>query len=77
MKGNFSFRLTDNKSFILGITSWSDGQISWAVLSPNPTLSKEAETKIMSFVKDLGVVNPVANSYENCIESNNSSSNEL
>jgi hypothetical protein len=68
MKARYSFKRTDNSSFILGVGSWDDGQLSWAVLSTIPKLDLGTEERVLDFVKSIRMDEKlaIANEYEGC-----------
>jgi len=62
------FRLTDNKTFVLGITLYNDGLTGWNVKSVTPTLPDQVEEKILKYVESMGFkrANVVRDSYDTC-----------
>jgi len=54
IKGTFKYQFTDNKSFVLAVVCWEDGETGWAVMSTNPKLDKKTEERIRMHITSLG-----------------------
>jgi len=52
--GHFNFHMTDNKSFVLGITCWDDNEATWAVISSEPYLETSTRRQILDYVTRIG-----------------------
>lgn len=60
--------MTDNKSYVLGVTCWEDDQSSWTVMSTKTCLEPDVRSKVIAYVKSLGfnTNNAVDENYEIC-----------
>jgi len=66
--GKFSFHLTDNKSYVLGITCWEDDEASWALLTKNQFLDPNIKFDVYAYVRSLGfdLNKAVSEDYSRC-----------
>jgi len=68
LKSVYSYDLTDNKTFLLSILCWEDGEASWLVLSCHKELAPESKKLILDYVASKGF-NPkvaIAEDYKTC-----------
>jgi len=68
-RGNFKFTFTDNEDFVVGVTTWEDNSVSWAVLTHRQQLDSQKKQKVLEGLRFLGfdVSNAYDESYVGCL----------
>jgi len=79
VKGTLKYQFTDNKSFVLAVICWEDGETGWAVMSTVPKLDKKTEDRVRMHILSLGFKQEfiVEENYADCSDNTFKKKSEL